>query len=70
MQEVLEKELKVVTINQVLNDYTALRLKRVKDLKLEGDFIDYLIAELKRDENLTLYEAVKEFSKDLELEEL
>ena len=70
MQEVLNREeLKVVTINRVLSDYTALRLKRVKDLNLEGDFIDHLIAELSKNENLTLYGAVKEFSEDLELEE-
>jgi len=57
------------SLNKVLNEYTALRLKRIKDLKLGDEFIEHLIEELIKNESLTLYDAVKKFSKDLELEE-
>jgi len=63
------KKTHVVTVNRVLADYTIQRLEKIKDFNLEGDFIDCLISSLKEDESLTLYELVKEFSEDLELEE-
>ena len=67
MQE--HKNTHVVTVNRVLADYTIQRLNKIKDFNLEGEFIDCLISSLKEDENLTLYDVVKEFNEDLELEE-